>query len=154
MRVMSAESPSKSDALARADAAWEGWRSFLARESEAGRTGLKGADGWTLAEAVAHIARWQAWAAERLRSLPAGGRTPRLEIDVQNAEWAESDRGVEFEVARGRLEDAWKRLHAEAQNIPEAKWRRLVSGTFAANTWEHYQEHLDWHPPEGAHSPR
>ena len=150
MRVMTGDSPSKADALARADAAWEGWRSFLAGEAEAGRTGLKGADGWTLAEAVAHVARWQGWATERLRSLPAGERIPRLDIDGQNAAWAEADSGAEFEVARVRQEDAWRRLRAEAEAVPEAKWRRLVSGTFAANTWEHYEEHLEWHPSEAA----
>jgi len=30
--------------------------------------------------------------------------------------------------------------------VPDAKWRRLISAVFAANTWEHYEEHLAWHP--------
>jgi len=135
--------------MAKADQTWAEWRAFLAAEAAAGRAGRAGTDGWTLAEAAAHVARWQGWAATRMRSDLAGERIERLEVDANNAAWAELDRGVEFETALERMDAAWAALRKTAAGMPEEGWRRLLNAVFAANTWEHYEEHLAWRAPAG-----
>ena len=65
---------------------------------------------------------------------------------VKNAAWAKEDLGVTFEPALERMDSAWSALRKAAVAVPDAKWRRLISAVFAANTWEHYEEHLAWHP--------
>jgi len=143
---------SRDEAIAKADATWADWRGFLVREAAAGQAELKGADGWTLAEAAAHVARWQGWAADRIRGILAGERGERLEIDAKNAAWAEKDRGIAFEAALERMDGAWSLLRKTASAVPDDRWRRLISVVFAANTWEHYVEHLAWHPGTGGYS--
>ena len=140
---------SKDQAIARADATWVDWRAFLVREAAAGRAELKGSDGWTLAEAAAHGARWQVWAADRMRGILAGERGERLQVDAKNAAWAEKDRGIAFEQALERMDGAWGELRRTASAVPDERWRRLINAVFAANTWEHYEEHLAWHPGAG-----
>ena len=143
---MSEERFSKAEAIAKADATWADWRSFLVAEAAEGRAAMTGSDGWTLAEAAAHVARWQGWAVERIRSILIGARSERLDVDGKNAAWAKEDRGVTFEPALERMDGAWSALRKAAVAVPDAKWRRLISAVFAANTWEHYEEHLAWHP--------
>lgn len=137
---------SKAEAIAKADATWVAWRAFLASEAAAGRADTKGTDGWTLAEATVHVARWQGWAVERIRGILVAEKGERLDVDGKNAAWAEEDRGVAIEPALERMEGAWSALRKAAVAVPDAKWRRLISAVFAANTWEHYEEHLAWHP--------
>jgi len=146
---MSDERLSKAAALAKADQTWAEWRAFLAAEAAAGRAGRAGSDGWTLAEAAAHVARWQGWAALRMRGVLAGERIERLDVNVKNAAWAEEDRGVSFVAALARMDGAWAALRKTAAGIPEERWRRLLNAVFAANTWEHYEEHLAWRTPAG-----
>jgi hypothetical protein len=146
---MSEARASRDQAIARADATWAEWRAFLVGEAAAGRAELRGSDGWTLAEAAAHVARWQDWAVARMRGILAGERGERLEIDARNAAWAEQDRGIGFDPALQRMDTAWAALREAASAVPEPSWRRLLSVVFAANTWEHYEEHLAWHPPTG-----
>jgi hypothetical protein len=143
---MSEERLSKAGAIAKADAAWADWRAFLVGEAAAGRAELTGSDGWTLAEAAAHVTRWQGWAVDRIRGILVGEKAERLDIDGKNAAWAKEDRGVGFAAALERMDGAWSALRKAAIAVPEAKWRRLISAVFAANTWEHYEEHLAWHP--------
>ena len=143
---MSEGRPSKAEAIAKADATWEEWRAFLVGEAGAGRADTKGSDGWTLAEAAAHVARWQGWAVERIRGILVAERSERLDVEGKNAAWAKKDRGVTFEPALKRMDDAWSALRKAAVAVPDAKWRRLISAVFAASTWEHYEEHLAWHP--------
>jgi hypothetical protein len=143
---MSEERLSKAEAIARADATWAEWRAFLVGEAAAGRADTKGSDGWTLAEAAAHIARWQGWAVARIRGILVAEKAERLDVDGKNAVWAKEDRGVAFAPALERMDGAWSTLRRAAVAVPDAKWRRLISAVFAANTWEHYEEHLAWHP--------
>jgi hypothetical protein len=146
---MSGQGRSKDRAIIEADATWAEWRAFLVKEAAAGRADLKGADGWTLAEAAVHVARWQGWAADRIRGILAGERGERLEVDAKNAAWAEKDGGVTFEPALERSDAAWVELRRAASAVPDERWRRLIHSVFAANTWEHYEEHLAWHPAAG-----
>jgi hypothetical protein len=143
---MSEERLSKAEAIAKADATWADWRAFLVVQAAAGRAELKGSDGWTLAEAAAHVARWQGWAVERIRGILVAEKAERLDVDGKNAAWAHEDRDVAFAPALERMDGAWAALRKVAVAVPDAKWRRLVSAVFAANTWEHYEEHLVWHP--------
>jgi hypothetical protein len=146
---MSEQGQSKDRAITKADATWADWRAFLVKEAAAGRAELKGSDGWTLAEAAHHVARWQGWAADRMRGILAGDRGGRLEVDAKNATWAEKDRGMTFAPALERSDAAWVELRKTASAVPDEKWRRLIHAVFAANTWEHYEEHLAWHPGAG-----
>jgi hypothetical protein len=143
---MSEQRVSKAEAIAKADATWADWRAFLLGEAAAGRAELKGSDGWTVAEAAAHVARWQGWAVERIRAILVAERAERLDVDGKNAAWAKEDRGVAFARALERMDGAWAALRKAADAVPDAKWRRLTSAVFAANTWEHYEEHLAWRP--------
>jgi hypothetical protein len=136
----------RSEVLQRADAAWSEWREFLAGESAADRAGLTGADGWTLAEAVAHVARWQEWAAERIPALAAGERLQVPDIDSQNAEWAAGDRGADFVDSVSRIDRAWAGLRSAVEEVAEEHWSRTMGRLVEANTWEHYTEHQAWHP--------
>jgi hypothetical protein len=137
---------SKSETIARAESEFAGWRTFLVDQAKRGRAELRGTDGWTLAEATAHVARWQDWAARRIGGILAGERAERLDIEGKNKVWGAEDRGVEFDPALERMDQAWSELLRAARAVPEEKWRRLVQATFAANTWEHYEEHLAWRP--------
>ena len=139
----------KATSIAKADSTWTEWRGFLVGEAAAGRAERKGSDGWTLAEATAHVARWQAWAAVRMRGVLAGERMERLNVDGRNAAWAVADRSVDFATALERMDVAWEELRRTAAAIPDAQWRRLVNSIFAANTWEHYEEHLAWRATAG-----
>jgi hypothetical protein len=137
---------SQADAIARAEAEFAAWRTFLTEQAAQGRAGLQGSDGWTLAEATAHVARWQGWAAERTRGILAGERGEALDIEGKNAAWAKLDRDIGFDQALEQMDRAWAELHRAAKAVPEEKWRRLIIAVFAANTWEHYEEHLAWRP--------
>jgi hypothetical protein len=141
---VSKESSSKAETIAKADAAWKDWHAFLVEEANAGRVGQVGTDGWTLAEAVAHVARWQDWAAGQIRAILAGERVERVEVEAKNAEWAAADREIDFATALIRMDEAWTGLRAAAESVPDDKWRRMVAAIFVANTWEHYEEHLAW----------
>jgi hypothetical protein len=143
---VSEERLAKTDAIAKAEAAYAVWREFLTEQAAAGRAELKGADGWTLAEATAHVSHWQVWAVERLRGILAGQKGERLNVDGKNAGWAKEDRGIEFEPALERMDKAWADLRKAARAVPDEKWRRLIIAVLAANTWEHYDEHLAWRP--------
>jgi Mycothiol maleylpyruvate isomerase N-terminal domain len=143
---MSEERLSKAEAIAKADAAWADWRAFLVGEAAAGRAQPRGSDGWTLAEVFAHVTRWQGWAVDRIRGILIAEKAERLDIEGNNAAWAKADRGVAFAPALERMDGAWAELRKAADAVPEARWRRLISVVFAANTWEHYEEHLAWHP--------
>jgi hypothetical protein len=143
---MGEERLSKAQAIAKADATWAEWRAFLVGEAAAGRAELKGSDGWTLAEAAAHVTRWQGWAVDRIRGILAAERAERLDIDGNNAAWAKQDRDVAIAPALERMDSAWIALRKAAVAVPDSKWRRLISAVFAANTWEHYEEHLAWRP--------
>jgi hypothetical protein len=146
---VSEERLSKAQAIARADATWADWRAFLVGEAAAGRAELKGSDGWSLAEAAAHVTRWQGWAVERIRGILVAERAERLDVEGNNAGWTKEDRGVAFAPALERMDGAWAALRKAAVAVPDAKWRRLISAVFAANTWEHYEEHLAWRPAKG-----
>jgi hypothetical protein len=146
---MSEDRLSKAEAMAKADATWGEWREFLAGEAAAGRATTRGTDGWTLAEAAAHVARWQGWAAARMQGLLDGERIERLDVDARNAAWAADDRGIAFQPALERMDGAWAVLRKTAAEIPQARWRRMLNAVFAANTWEHYEEHLAWRDPAG-----
>jgi hypothetical protein len=146
---MSEERLSKAQALAKADQTWIEWRAYVVGEAAGGPADRRGADGWTLAEAAAHVARWQGWAATRMRGVLAGERIERLNVDAKNAAWAEEDHGVVLQVALERMDRAWEALRKAAAAIPEERWRRLINAVFAANTWEHYEEHLAWRIPAG-----
>jgi hypothetical protein len=146
---MSEERLSKAAAITKGDATWKDWRAFLVGEAAAGRAELKGSDGWTLAEAAAHVTRWQDWAVARIRGILAAEKAERLDIEGNNAAWAKADRGVAFEPALEKMDSAWSELRKAAVAVPHSKWRRLINAVFAANTWEHYEEHLAWHPASG-----
>lgn len=136
----------KVEALARANAAWRDWQDFLNRESGAERGDERGTDGWTLAEAVAHIARWQEWAVERIGQARSGVALGELPVDEMNARWAAEDANVGYQGAMRRLDRAWAALQATAESVPEGSWNGAVERVLAANTWEHYEEHKAWRP--------
>ena len=146
---MSEAGQSKAEALAKADETWAEWRAYLVGEAAAGRAERRGSDGWTLAEAAAHVARWQGWAVARILGVLAGERIERLDVDAKNAAWAGEDREIDFRVALERMDGAWVALRKTATGTPEQRWRRLIHAVFAANTWEHYEEHLAWRTPAG-----
>ena len=145
---MSEKRPAKTETIARAEKEFATWRSFLTDQAAKERAELKGSDGWTLAEATAHVARWQDWAARRIPAILAGERAERLDIEGNNAAWAKADRGVGFDPALERMDKAWAELHRAALAVPDERCRRLITATFVANTWEHYEEHLAWRPAE------
>lgn len=145
---MAEELTARQDVLAKADSAWLHWRRFLDREAEGGRAELRGTDGWTLAEAAAHVANWHALTTDRIDRLLRKEHLEKLDIDGQNQEWAAADKGISFEAAVERLERNWRRFRQMAEEIPEARWNRLAP-SIRANTWEHYDEHLAWRPAVG-----
>ena len=128
---MSEERLSKAAAITKGDATWKDWRAFL------------------VGEAAAHVTRWQDWAVARIRGILAAEKAERLDIEGNNAAWAKADRGVAFEPALEKMDSAWSELRKAAVAVPHSKWRRLINAVFAANTWEHYEEHLAWHPASG-----
>jgi hypothetical protein len=136
----------KQKALARADDAWRQWEAFLKRESTSGNAEERGSDGWTLAEAVAHVARWQAWSTIRLQHVLDGGRLEQLAIDEINAKWAAEDRGIAYEEAARRMQEAWRGLRAKTEEVPDERWNGLFNEVVKANTWEHFAEHMEWRP--------
>ena len=137
---------SRAETIARAEREFIAWRGFLTDQAAKGRAELMGSDGWTLAEATSHIARWQDWAAKRIPGILAGERGERLDIEGRNAAWAKEDRGVGFDSALDRMDEAWAELQRAAEGVPDGKWRRSITTAFVANTWEHYEEHLTWRP--------
>jgi hypothetical protein len=137
---------SKAESIARAEKEFAAWRAFLVDQAARGRAELKGSDGWTLAEAAAHVARWQDWASRRIPAILAGERGERLDVEGKNVVWANEDRGVGFDPALERMDRAWLELQRAAEAVPHEKWRRLITALFVANTWEHYEEHLAWRP--------
>ena len=44
------------------------------------------------------------------------------------------------------MDEAWGELLRAAKDVPDGKWRRSITATFVANTWEHYEEHRAWRP--------
>lgn len=136
---------SPADALALMDAWWPRWTAFVDAEAEAGRAETRGADGWTLAEAVAHVARWQDWSVPRAETLAAGARIAEVDVDGQNAAWAEADRGLPFAEARLRADRAQAAFRQCVAAIAPARWSRALGRLVVANTSEHYHEHMGWH---------
>ncbi len=93
---------SAGEAVELMDEWWPRWTAFLDEQERRGRADTAGSDGWTLAEAVAHVARWQRWSVARASTLAAGGRLEEMDIDRQNAAWAEQDRGIALAEARAK----------------------------------------------------
>jgi hypothetical protein len=103
-----------------------------------------------VAEAVAHVARWQVWSLPRVAELAGGGPTVDVDVDGVNAAWAVQDRGISYEEASRRLEEAWRAFRAAAAAVPDESWSRRLTALVKANTWEHYQEHMEWRPARGS----
>ena len=136
---------SPADALALMDDWWPRWTAFVDAEADAGRAETPGSDGWTLAEAVAHVARWQDWSVARAETLAAGARLEEIDVDGQNAAWAEQDRGVAFAEARLRADRAHAAFRQCVAAIVPDRWSRSLGRLVVANTSHHYEEHMGWH---------
>lgn len=142
---------SPEDALAEMDAWWSRWNEFLDEQAGSDATEVAGADGWTLAEAVAHVGRWQEWSVARAATLAGGARLEQIDVDGQNAAWAEQDRGIPFAEARARGERAHAAFRGAIAGVEPQSWSRALGRLVVANTSEHYREHMAWHgaPPGG-----
>jgi len=136
----------KAAVLRRADAAWEKWSEYVANEADAGRVAVRGADGWTLPEALAHVARWHVWGVGRIGQVLAGAAPEPLDVDGINERWMDEDREIGYEDAWGRQQAAWQRLRGAVEAVPDQRWNHLLTEIVKANTWEHYDEHMGWRP--------
>jgi hypothetical protein len=138
---------SAAEAVELMDEWWPRWTAFLDEEENRGRADAAGSDGWTLAEAVAHVARWHQWSVARASTLAAGGRLQEIDVDGLNAAWAEQDRGIAFAEARARGDQAHRAFRERIASIPPESWSRALGRLVVANSSEHYQEHMGWHDP-------
>ncbi|MBM4421376.1 MAG: ClbS/DfsB family four-helix bundle protein, partial [Chloroflexi bacterium] len=103
--------------------------------------------GWSVHDLVAHVAAWEAHAAGRLRAYRESGTPPPFvgEVDALNAQFVASHRLVGAEALLDELDAAHRRLADELALLDEAAiaahdgW---VGKVIAANTFEHFAEHL------------
>jgi hypothetical protein len=123
-----------------------------------GITDSPNADGWTVKDILAHLARWEGELVTLLWQLSQGGKLDcvlvqdPMPVDSMNQAWHEADRNRPLERVRDdlrgvrqqtirRLESFSSRdleredLHPSLRGI--ALWHRV-----AANTFEHDEEHL------------
>mgnify|MGYP001483032859 CR=1 FL=1 len=135
---------SRQEALDLLDEWWPVWTAFLDELAARGEAEKVGREGWSAAEAVAHVARWQAWSVSRVAQLAAGERLAEVDIDGQNAGWAEEDRGISWAQARALAETSQAAFREAVAGVPEEGWRRSLGRLVVANSSEHYQEHMDW----------
>jgi hypothetical protein len=133
----------KPQALAKSDQAWQTWLAFVDRNANyLGR----GTDGWTLAEAIAHVAHWQEWATTRIQHVLDGGNLGEdLPVDEMNAQWAAEDAGITYRLAVDRMKAAWSKLRLKIEQTPEERWNDGLTDIVQSNTWDHYAEHTAWH---------
>ena len=143
------EPSSREEALREMDLSWEAWRAFLAELGARGQTTVRGSEGWTAAEAVAHVARWQAWCVGRVASLVAGERGEVPDIDAQNAAWAAQDRGIDWDAALAVADASFAAFREAVAGVSEEAWSRRLGRLVFLNTWHHYEEHMAWRA-EGA----
>ncbi len=124
---------------------WPRWTAFLEGNGSRGRAEVRGADGWTLAEAVAHVARWQEWSVACASTLAGGATLEVIDVDGQNARWAEDDCGITFIEARARGDRAHAAFRERVASVPGEQWSLALGRLVVANTSEHYEEHMGWH---------
>jgi uncharacterized protein (TIGR03083 family) len=121
------------------------------------------ADGWTVKDHLSHLAAWE----ESLLALLEGRdraeamAAPGMEdegVDAINAVVWEQRRGDAPAEALARLRETHGRLVARLEALSDedfsrpysyfqpdaADEQRPVTEWIAGNTWEHYEEHLDW----------
>jgi hypothetical protein len=100
-------------------------------------------DGWTVVDAVHHLARWMELAAAGVADndgwRPEAGRDEDRTIDGLNARFLDESRRTTYEEARLRLEDARAALRNALAGLPMPS--DLAIETFVDNTVDHYEEH-------------
>ncbi len=146
---MSRPPESPASALALIDEWWPAWNAFLDEQAARHGEGERGADGWTLAEAIAHVARWHQWCVARIAHLADGGRVDNLDVDGMNAAWAAEDQGISLADARARAADAHAAFRQAVAAVPAERWTPILGRLVRANSSEHYQEHMGWRARAG-----
>jgi hypothetical protein len=122
--------------------------------------------GWAIKDHLVHVGAWEHWLLalfekrDRLAAMGAGGA--RREIDDVNAAVFEVHRNDSARDARAYFEDAHHRLMVVLDRLTTQDFERPYKAFFdaevdagdddkqtvlvpvAANTYEHYAEHIEW----------
>jgi DinB superfamily len=142
-----ADQPLLRRTLARMDEAWEVFRrraTAVSTQQLEVRT-IEG--GWTRKQMLSHIVTWHELTVERLARLRETGERSELPetTDAINARASRSADGRSTgEVVFG-LDDSYRRLRREVSRLTDehlAAHDGWGAGIIAANTFEHYAEHL------------
>jgi len=124
------------DIVARIEAAWADWLDAIAGLDDAACAEPDTASGWSVAQAMAHVALWDHLAAENAERRAGGGPPRRLDFDAVNA-LAARDR-IRQPTAAARVE--MLTTHAEML-VRLARLGAIDPAWVAVDTWDHYPEH-------------
>ncbi len=150
--------------VARIEESWDQLVSLVDRLGSGGLT-LTGADGWAVKDHLAHIAAWEqsllALVEKRDRAEAMGLREPVGDTDAINRSLWEAHRAMTPDEALAYFRDTHARLMAALERMSDADLRlpyndyqpdapreaadnRPVSDWVGGNTYEHYDEHVEW----------
>ena len=131
--------------LARVDASWSDFRPLLGELRE-GHLDRSVAGGWTVRHVLAHLVAWHDDAATRLAQFHAtGAMTPQPDVDPFNEQVAARAGDTSLPRLVTDLERSFRRLRDETARLRDGQ---LLMGDgwaateIAANTWEHYEDHV------------
>ncbi len=126
-----------------------------------------GADGWSIKDHLAHLASWQTSLAALLRCEPryeAMGLdlefVERSGIDEMNARIDAQNKKLSLDEVRARLESSYHAVLDALSALSDDDLRKTyshyqpdepgtdsgapITGWIAGNTYEHYEEHMEW----------
>lgn len=122
--------------IARIETAWAGWLDAIAGLDDAACSVPDTASGWSVAQAMAHVALWDRLAADNADRRAAGGPPRHVDFDALNARAAD-DRASQS-AAAARIE--MLTTHAELL-LRLARLGSVEPAWVAVDTWDHYPEH-------------
>lgn len=110
----------------------------------AGRSDVRDADGWSVADVCHHIAGWMDRACAVVEHNAGWGSEWELDTDRStdevNAGFLAASRDLSFDDARLELDEARARLRLAVTSL--ASPSDVAKRTFGDSTTEHYEEHL------------
>ncbi len=156
------EQVDKQEFLAKVEAGYADFTALLASLPEEQMTvaGVNGA--WSVKDNIAHVAAWQNWEAERLRTIKEGDRQPHdviwtdEAIDESNERVYQENKSLPLSEVMALLRSSYQQLLAITQAMSQEELntplpipsQALAWQTIAGNTYEHYEEHTaiirDW----------
>lgn len=150
----------KATLVARIALGWEGLNRFLTSLTDAQKTQLTDAAGWTVKDHLAHLSVWEDGV---LAVLEQADRLARMGVDEAtwnsddedriNARIHQQHQADSLSAVESLRHDIHNRLMAKIDTLTDADLQRTlseynssntVSGLIVGNTYMHYAEHLPW----------